>query len=77
MKLTDGKYSPFQMTPLTVVTILDLREEAKKCLALRFCVRSKGYLYLLATLNWVFLFMSVSILIPEVSQKTNRSNANQ
>ena len=32
MERTDGKYSPLQMTPLTVVTILDHREKAKNAL---------------------------------------------
>lgn len=41
MKLTDGKYSPLQKTPLTVVTILDHREEAKNALLSDFVLEVK------------------------------------
>lgn len=47
---TDGKYSPSPNDPLTVVNSSWTSGKKPKCLALRFCVRSKGYLYLLATL---------------------------
>ena len=41
MKLTVGKYSPLQKTPLTVVTILDHREEAKNALLSDFVLEVK------------------------------------